>query len=330
MNADSFRAIAHALRKHRSITKLVFSSCRLSDETAQLLTLLLKSNSNIKSIDISHNKISAVGFDSLFEAIGSGAGRNIEEINLSYNDLGDSGVLALSSALEINHLPNLKKLTLRSTGATPAGIAKLLTSFQSNCKIEILDLSGNHLVHQKKKVKKKSVKNFAPILKHAIQDTLSSSLKSFNKIANEIKKHANKKFKRRIPVSRRILYSKKTTSKVLSKSFRKHSEGKSSDIHIKVCKVGDEINKKTRRDSVKAIYTFLDKARDLKRLDLSSTGLNDALCRDFATLVNKKLESKSSGVAHGPIYADINMYLNNATESNLKAMQDAIRKIARS
>lgn len=328
MNADSFRAIAHALRKHRSITKLVFSSCRLSDEIAQLLTLLLKSNSNIKSIDISHNKISAVGFDSLFEAIGSGAVRNIEEINLSYNDLGDSGVLALSRALEINHLPNLKKLTLRSTGATPAGIAKLLTSFQSGCKIEILDLSGNHLVHQKKKLKKKSVKNIAPILKNAIQDTLSSSLKSFDKIANEIKKRANKKLRRRIPVSRRILNVKKTTSKILSKSSRKQSERKSSDIHSN--KMGDEINKKTRKDSANAIYTFLDRARDLKRLDLSSTGLNDALCRDFAILVKKKLESKLSDVlAHGLTNADVNMYLNNATESNLKTMQDAIRKIAR-
>lgn len=269
-----------------------------------------------------------MGFDSLFEAIGSGAVRNIEEINLSYNDLGDSGVLALSRALEINHLPNLKKLTLRSTGATPAGIAKLLTSFQSGCKIEILDLSGNHLVHQKKKLKKKSVKNIAPILKNAIQDTLSSSLKSFDKIANEIKKRANKKLRRRIPVSRRILNVKKTTSKILSKSSRKQSERKSSDIHSN--KMGDEINKKTRKDSANAIYTFLDRARDLKRLDLSSTGLNDALCRDFAILVKKKLESKLSDVlAHGLTNADVNMYLNNATESNLKTMQDAIRKIAR-
>ena len=302
------------------------------------MAVLLKSNNNIKSIDISHNAFTALGFESLFDSIASGAGKQLESLDLSYNDLGNSGILALSRALEINHLPNLKHLKLRSIGASPAGLAKLLSSFQGGCKLEVFDLSGNNLLQQKKKKKKPSIKNIAPILKNVLQGTLTTSVKSFDKIVGEIKKHTKgKENKKRIPVARRIGNSAKRDTKTglnRKSSITKHKSRKSEEVG----KVNDQLDHKTIKDVAKALYTFVTSAsHSLKRFSICSTGLNDDVCEAFVKLASKKktissddnhdISICSSSPSSTSNLMVIDGYLNDATDGKFRDMQTAILKV---
>ena len=104
LSCNSIRALAHALRKHPNVQHLSFVGCGLSDECMELLSLLIKSNSRIKALDLSENKFTVSGLAMLTDIFRAGAGKSIESLNISYNMLGDLGALSLARVLEISQL----------------------------------------------------------------------------------------------------------------------------------------------------------------------------------------------------------------------------------
>lgn len=189
LSFDSFRAIIHSVRKHQSISSLSLSACQLSDECLPLVAILLKSNPNITTLDLSRNIITAAGIDALGESIRAGygtfllflsqlfsypafyykhIGKAVESLDLSYNDIGDHGCLSLSRSIENNQFPSLKRLVLREIGTSSSVMHKLLESFQSDTILESIDLSGNSFSPVKKKIKKNSMKNLQPRIQSGI------------------------------------------------------------------------------------------------------------------------------------------------------------------
>ena len=111
LTSDGVRALAHALRRHPSLEYISLVSCSLSDECLELISVLVKSHTRIRSLHLGHNKFSASGLSSLLEVVRAGAAKSLESLDVSYNALGDLGVLSLARALEISQLPRYNQYT---------------------------------------------------------------------------------------------------------------------------------------------------------------------------------------------------------------------------
>lgn len=119
INTDCLRSLAQALRKHEGIRKLSLVGCSLTDETMDLLTVLLKSSGHIEYLDISQNKITPegicvkfndcfviymcihvhnahvcvyVGLSNFADMVKAGGCKSLLSLNLSYNPIGDLGI----------------------------------------------------------------------------------------------------------------------------------------------------------------------------------------------------------------------------------------------
>ena len=113
LKVENLRYIIQVLRKHKSIQRISLSSCNLSDESAELLSILMKSNPNIKAINLSGNKFTSNGLNEIMEGIKSGCNKQLEELDFSYNPIGDLGILTLCRIIENSILPNVKRIYLK-------------------------------------------------------------------------------------------------------------------------------------------------------------------------------------------------------------------------
>ncbi|XP_026196957.1 NLR family CARD domain-containing protein 3-like [Anabas testudineus] len=155
-------------------TKVMLSSCNISQRGCKALSLVLSSqSSNPKELDLSNNnnlqdsgvKLLSAGLESprcpleclrlsgcnlswrsceTLSPVISSQSSSLKHLDLSNNDLHDSGVQLLSSGLENSHC-TLEGLSLSGCQVTEAGCASLASALSSNpFHLRELDLSYNH------------------------------------------------------------------------------------------------------------------------------------------------------------------------------------------
>ena len=118
----------------------------LSDKVAPCLCNVLEGSPHLKGMDISRNKISAVGAAALCRTLSSSA-VNLLYLNLSQNKIftADSSSSALFYSFLVG-CPNLKILMLHSTGLSDLQLCSLAADMSSRlCPLDVLTLSDNSI-----------------------------------------------------------------------------------------------------------------------------------------------------------------------------------------
>ena len=119
----------------------------LSDNVTPCLCNVLEGSPHLKGMDISRNKISAVGAAALCRTLSSSA-VNLLYLNLSQNKIftPDSSSSALFYSFLVD-CPNLKILMVHSTGLSDLQLCSLAADMSSrrNCPLDVLTLSNNSI-----------------------------------------------------------------------------------------------------------------------------------------------------------------------------------------
>ena len=156
MNKPSFNIVASSIQNMRNLIKaLAFSNlqildmshCNLSAIIDSSLLSALKNWINLTELGLKNCSITEN--DMIYVAEGIKASSHLNTLDLSDNKIGDKGCQALAVALYHECIsgkcssPHLHKLNLSCCRIGDSGIVALAGSFQQNCYIKVLDLSGN-------------------------------------------------------------------------------------------------------------------------------------------------------------------------------------------
>ncbi|ROJ33222.1 NACHT, LRR and PYD domains-containing protein 3 [Anabarilius grahami] len=157
---------------HCKLEKLTLWNCNITDEGCAALASALRSNSHLRELDLTENKLGDGGLTLLSDGLkdphskleklklydcgvtaeGGAAlatilrsNSHLRELDLTWNKIGGGGLILLSDGLDPHC--NLEKLRLRYCNITAVGCATLALALRSNSHLQELDLSGNNLRH---------------------------------------------------------------------------------------------------------------------------------------------------------------------------------------
>ncbi|DAZ96550.1 TPA: hypothetical protein N0F65_011227 [Lagenidium giganteum] len=116
-------AFFNALAKNKSLKKLQFKSCKLSDSQINIFGAALKLNQTLQEVDLSENLLTGAVCTAL--ADGLSANTSVTILGLGENKCGDSGAARLAKALTAANT-TLETLDLSKNGLTHEGVAQLL------------------------------------------------------------------------------------------------------------------------------------------------------------------------------------------------------------
>lgn len=140
--------ILHRLNQNDpSFVRVIFSSRDLGNNGAKVLVEALKSNTNLRALDLSCNTIGAEGMYDIASLLNHQKmmiSRNeggIRTLILGDNNLRDEGVKAMADALKQNIL--LENLWLDDNFIGAKGLALLATALQRNSRLERLHIRHN-------------------------------------------------------------------------------------------------------------------------------------------------------------------------------------------
>lgn len=115
-------------------------SCRYYDDvSARLLCDAIRHNTHITSLNLSNNRITAVGARLLADALRTNTG--LRMLNLNHNQVGSEGAQYLSDALEVNS--SLVVLKLSNNDVDDDGGERLAKALEGNRSLMQLNLSFN-------------------------------------------------------------------------------------------------------------------------------------------------------------------------------------------
>uniref|UniRef100_A0A8C1KKK5 NACHT, LRR and PYD domains-containing protein 12-like n=1 Tax=Cyprinus carpio TaxID=7962 RepID=A0A8C1KKK5_CYPCA len=122
------------------LQKLSLAGCKFPSTTCTNFGLALKSNSYLRELDLSYNKISAYGVNKLCDGLISPHCR-LTKLKLKRCGLTKTSCVHLASVLKYNS--NLRELELKSNDLRDSGVEQLSVGLQDpQCRLEKLGLSG--------------------------------------------------------------------------------------------------------------------------------------------------------------------------------------------
>ena len=117
--------LCNAIANHPCLTGLTISRCLQIDYSFQVMSTILSTCSNLKTIDLSSNYIATNGRNFIPEYLESNTG--LEDLDLRENGLDDEDAIAIADALKKN--TNLHSLWLRENNFTEQGIEAFRRAF---------------------------------------------------------------------------------------------------------------------------------------------------------------------------------------------------------
>ncbi|XP_048051933.1 NACHT, LRR and PYD domains-containing protein 12-like isoform X5 [Megalobrama amblycephala] len=136
-------ALASALRSNSHLRELDLTVNKIGDEGLMLLSDgLMDPNCKLEKLMLSQCNITAEGCAALVSALRSNS--HLRELDLSMNKIGDEGLMLLSDGLKDLHC-KLEKLELGCCEITAEGCAALASALRSNSHLRELYLTGNSL-----------------------------------------------------------------------------------------------------------------------------------------------------------------------------------------
>ena len=108
---------------------------------AAAITELLKSCTNLQTLNLEYNKIGADGATALAEGLKSCT--NLQTLDLGYNNIGSDGATALAEGLK--NCTNLQTLHLHSNNIGSDGATALAEGLKSCTNLQTLDLRSNNI-----------------------------------------------------------------------------------------------------------------------------------------------------------------------------------------
>uniref|UniRef100_A0A6B2L9A5 Uncharacterized protein n=1 Tax=Arcella intermedia TaxID=1963864 RepID=A0A6B2L9A5_9EUKA len=129
--------VSHILQS-KNLTKLLFNDSLIGDVTT-LISLGLKSNNSLRTLELSKNSIGSDGVASLFQALQSNS--TLTSLSLSFNNIEDYGMTSISQALQASN--TLTYLDIHSNCLGDTGISLISDGLKLNSSLISLNISGN-------------------------------------------------------------------------------------------------------------------------------------------------------------------------------------------
>ncbi|XP_051763882.1 NACHT, LRR and PYD domains-containing protein 12-like isoform X26 [Ctenopharyngodon idella] len=143
ITAEGCAALASALRSNSHLRELDLTWNKIGDECLMLLSDGLKDpHCKLETLKLFDCNITAEGCAALASALRSNS--HLRELNLSGNIIGDGGLTLLSDGLKDPHC-KLEKLRLWGCNITAEGCAVLASALRSNSHLRELDLTDNKI-----------------------------------------------------------------------------------------------------------------------------------------------------------------------------------------
>ncbi|XP_067260689.1 ribonuclease inhibitor-like isoform X2 [Chanodichthys erythropterus] len=143
ITAEGCDALTSALRSNSHLRELDLSENKIGDEGLMLLSDRLKDpHCKLEKLWLSQCNITAEGCAALTSALRSSS--HLRELNLSENKTGDEGLTLLSDGLKDPHC-KLENLMLSKCNFTAEGCAALTSALRSNSHLRELNLIGNEI-----------------------------------------------------------------------------------------------------------------------------------------------------------------------------------------
>jgi len=121
---DPLLTLKPALMAHSKLTHLSLSDCSLEDESVAVIADIMKSNNQLKSIDLPNNLIGPQGAAYLMDGLIEN--QSVTRLTLDNNQLKDEGAQRLAAAVQLH--PNLVELNLVGNAIGDAGVTFLCKS----------------------------------------------------------------------------------------------------------------------------------------------------------------------------------------------------------
>ena len=134
------RVIAQLLRSSTVVTTLGLHGVQIGAWTA-VLAGALQGNTNVTTLDLSHNNIDDEGAQALAGALQGNT--SVTTLHLRSNNIGSDGAQALARALQGN--TTLTTLDLSWNNIAPGGAAALAGALRGNTTLTTLRLQGNNI-----------------------------------------------------------------------------------------------------------------------------------------------------------------------------------------
>ncbi|XP_048052028.1 NACHT, LRR and PYD domains-containing protein 12-like isoform X2 [Megalobrama amblycephala] len=143
ITAEGCAALASAMRSNSHLRELNLSENKIRDKGLMLLSDGLKDpHCKLEKLKLSRCNITAEGCAALASALRSNS--HLRELDLTGNKIGDEGLTLLSYGLKDPHC-KLEKLMLCRCNITDEGCAALASALRSNSHLRELDLSENKI-----------------------------------------------------------------------------------------------------------------------------------------------------------------------------------------
>lgn len=142
LNDLAISTLCEALKFNKSIEILDLEGNAITSDGARALSLVLDSNTPLKTLNLKENQIGDKGVKHLADIILSGKNTHLEILNLSKNNIGSDGAKIYANSL-MNVTNNISEIFLNDNNIGNIGISPLLELCEKNQNIKILRLENN-------------------------------------------------------------------------------------------------------------------------------------------------------------------------------------------
>ena len=140
LNDEDVHIVANILCSSKTTTKLDLSQNRISNNGVESLRKCIKNNKSIVELNISRNRISNNGLRTI--AISLQGNHTLQKLDISYNNISNDGAIAIAECLKNN---NTLQVLNMSYNLVSSGFVNIGKALQENTALQVIDISFNKI-----------------------------------------------------------------------------------------------------------------------------------------------------------------------------------------